>query len=152
MAKSTLGRISFKVKSPLFGLNVERKNFFDAAINTNEVFKTVTGSYVAPAGAVTVKLVAEAADTAALVAPNFTILLAAVVLKLVPVIVTVVPGTVVPEEGLMLVIVGIVVSTQISSPQEFKLPPSPLARSSIVKTQLPDGFSPLNNARLPLGI
>ena len=55
------------------------------------VFNSVIGANVAPVGTVTVKLVVVAAVTVALVAPKNTILLAAVVLKLVPVIVTVAP-------------------------------------------------------------
>jgi hypothetical protein len=47
---------------------------------------------VAPTGEVTVNEVADADETTALVAPKYTILLAAVVLKFVPVMVTVVPG------------------------------------------------------------
>ena len=61
-------------------------------------------SYVAPTGTVTVKLVAEAADTAALIAPKNTILFNAVVLKPVPVIDTVVPTT--PLVGVNEVMVG----------------------------------------------
>src|SRR5471032_380786 len=49
------------------------------------------GWYVAPAGTVTVKLVVLAAVTVAMVAPKNTMLLAVVVLKLVPVMVTDVP-------------------------------------------------------------
>ena len=48
--------------------------------------------WVAPTGTVAVSEVAVAAVTVALVAPKYTMLLAGVVLKLVPVIVTDVPG------------------------------------------------------------
>jgi hypothetical protein len=63
-----------------------------------------TGAKVAPTGAVTVTDVADAAVTSALVAPKCTMLLLAVVLKLVPVIVTVVPVS--PVFGLTDVILG----------------------------------------------
>ena len=65
---------------------------------------TVMGLQFAPAGAVTVRLVAVAAVTLARTAPKKTILFDAVELKLVPVIVTVVPMG--PELGLNDVIVG----------------------------------------------
>ena len=55
------------------------------------LFTTVITSCVDPFGTVTVKLVAVAADIVALAPPKKTILLANVVEKLVPVIVTVVP-------------------------------------------------------------
>ena len=97
--------MSFKVKSALLGLNVGRNGFFDALVRYVETFKTVMGSYVAPTGTVTVKLVAVAVVTVAFVAPNFTLLFAAVVLKLVPVMVIVVPGA--PLVGEKEVIVGI---------------------------------------------
>ena len=73
------------------------------------MFKTVMGALVAPIGTNTVKLVALAAVTIALVAPKNTILLEAVLLKLVPVIVTVAPTA--PEEGLKEVMVGGAAST-----------------------------------------
>jgi hypothetical protein len=59
---------------------------------------------VAPTGTVTVKLVAVAWVTVALVAPKNTILLALVVLKFIPLIITDVPTG--PLEGLKPVIVG----------------------------------------------
>lgn len=62
------------------------------------------GLLVAPAGTVTVNDVAVAAVTVAFAAPKYTILFAAVVLKLVPVIVTDVP--IVPEAGENEVMVG----------------------------------------------
>ena len=68
------------------------------------VFKTVIAACVAPVGTVTVKLVEFAAVTVARVAPKKTMLLAAVVLKSVPVIVTVAPTA--PLIGVKEVIVG----------------------------------------------
>src|SRR5476651_382201 len=62
------------------------------------------GWYVAPAGTVTVKLVALAAVTVAMVAPKNTILLVVVALKLVPVMVTGVPTG--PLDGVNEVMVG----------------------------------------------
>ena len=53
---------------------------------------------MAPLGTVTVKLVLVALVTIALTAPKYTILLAAVVLKSIPVIVTELPG--IPVSGL----------------------------------------------------
>ena len=66
---------------------------------------TAIGPLVAPLGTVAVKLVALAAVTVALVPLNFTVLLAAVALKFVPVIVTGVPTG--PICGLKPVIGGI---------------------------------------------
>ena len=60
----------------------------------------------APAGAVTVSEVAEAAVTVAAFDPKSTVSPDAVGLKLVPVIVTEFPPTVVPLVGLIVVIVG----------------------------------------------
>lgn len=68
------------------------------------LFKTVIGAKVASDGTVTFKLVALAEVTAAFVAPKNTILLATVVLKPVPVIVTAVPGE--PVKGENAVMVG----------------------------------------------
>jgi len=65
------------------------KNWVLYAAKLVAVFKTVIGAKVAPEGTVTVILVAVAAVTVALVAPKNTMLLAAVVLKPVPVRVTV---------------------------------------------------------------
>jgi hypothetical protein len=65
---------------------------------------TEIGAYVAPAGTVTVSDVGKAELTVDLVAPKKTILLLAVVLKFVPVIITVVPMG--PEFGENDVIVG----------------------------------------------
>src|SRR5471030_1654861 len=62
------------------------------------------GWYVAPAGTVTVKLVALAAVTVAMVAPKNTMLLVVVALKLVPVMVTDVPTG--PLAGVNEVMVG----------------------------------------------
>lgn len=63
---------------------------------------TEMGLYVAPTGTVTLSEVEVAADTFAIVAPKNTILLEGVVLKLVPVITTVVPTA--PEVGVKEVI------------------------------------------------
>jgi hypothetical protein len=62
------------------------------------------GAKVAPVGTVTVMLVAEAAVTVALVAPKYTMLLPAVVLKRVPVSVTDAPGM--ADAGLKEVMTG----------------------------------------------
>ena len=62
------------------------------AANVVVVLSSVTGAYVAPAGTVTVRLVAVAAVTVARVAPKNTMLLAGEASKLVPVMVTVAPG------------------------------------------------------------
>jgi hypothetical protein len=58
---------------------------------------TVIGAYVAPVGTITLSEVVEAVVTTAFTAPKYTTLFAAVVLKFVPVIVTVVPMG--PEVG-----------------------------------------------------
>ena len=65
---------------------------------------TLTVPVAAPEGTVTVKLVAVAAVTVAWVVPNRTTLLAGVVLKFVPVMVTVVPTG--PLVGVKLLMVG----------------------------------------------
>lgn len=64
----------------------------------------VIGENVAPKGLVTCKLVALAKVTVAFVAPKYTTLFAGVLLKFVPVIVTVVPAL--PLAGEKLVILG----------------------------------------------
>jgi hypothetical protein len=63
----------------------------EAAVASPTVMETVP--VVAPVGTFTVNVVAVAAETVATTPLNLTILLASVVLKLVPVIVTVVPTT-----------------------------------------------------------
>ena len=68
------------------------------------MFNSVIGPKVAPVGTVTVKLVVLATVTVALVAPKNTILLAAEILKLVPVMVIVVPAA--PLIGVKELIVG----------------------------------------------
>ena len=67
-------------------------------------FVTVMGWHVAPVGTRTLSEVEVADVTFALTAPNHTTLFAGVVLKFVPVIVTVVP--IGPEVGVKEVIVG----------------------------------------------
>ena len=85
--------------------NTGRKFPFSVAFNPVAAFNTVTGAMVAPEGTVTVRLVADGDPVmVALVAPKYTVSSDAVVLKFVPVIVTVVPG--VPVFGLTVVIVG----------------------------------------------
>jgi hypothetical protein len=91
VVKSTLAEISAVVILLLFGLNVGLKNWVLYAAKLVPVFKTVIAPKVAPVGTVTVKLVAVAAVTVARVAPKNTMLLAGVVLKPVPVMVTVAP-------------------------------------------------------------
>jgi hypothetical protein len=66
---------------------------------------TVTAPVLAPAGTVTVNCVVVAAETAAVVPLNLTTLLAGVLLKLVPTMLTVVPAG--PLLGLKLEIVGL---------------------------------------------
>jgi len=68
------------------------KNWVLYAAKLVAVFKTVIGAKVAPVGTVTVILVVVAAVIVALVAPKNTMLLAGVVLKPVPAIVTTSPG------------------------------------------------------------
>jgi hypothetical protein len=68
--------------------NVGRKGL-DAAVNPCTV--SVMGPYVAPVGSVTVKLDGLAPPTAARTAPKYTMLFAAVGLKLFPVIETALP-------------------------------------------------------------
>jgi hypothetical protein len=71
----------------------EGRNFLDAEpISLVAVLSTDMDSYVLPGGTVTVKLVTLAAVTVARVSPKYTMLFAAVALKLRPVIVTLVPG------------------------------------------------------------
>jgi hypothetical protein len=65
---------------------------------------TLIGLYVAPAGTFTVIELTEALVTTPLTAPKYTILLAGIGLKLLPVIVTVVP--IVPLKGENEVICG----------------------------------------------
>ena len=70
---------------------------------------------MAPEGTVTVTLIAEAAVTVARVAPKNTMLLAAVVLKPVPVRVTTIPGL--AFKGLKLVMMGgVIVMTFVDTP------------------------------------
>lgn len=66
---------------------------------------TVIFPVVAPAGTVVVILVVVLAETTAVVPLNFTVLLAGVALKFVPVMVTLVPTG--PLEGVKLVMVGV---------------------------------------------
>jgi hypothetical protein len=89
VAKSTLAPRSEVVILPLVGLNVGLKNWVLYAAKLVSVFKTVIAPYLAPVGTVTVKLVSVALLTVARVAPKNTMLLAAVLLKPVPVRVTV---------------------------------------------------------------
>ena len=72
--------------------------------NPVAIFKRVIGCSVAPTGTVTINCIVVALLTVAFVAPNQTILFATVVLKFVPIIVTVVPMA--PLVGVKLVIVG----------------------------------------------
>lgn len=65
---------------------------------------TVIGAYVVPVGTATVREVIDAAVTADVTAPKYTMLLAAIALKFVPVIMTDVPTG--PEIGLKELIVG----------------------------------------------
>jgi hypothetical protein len=95
----------------LFGLNVGLKNWVLYAAKLVAVFKTVIAPKVAPVGTVTVKLVAVAAVTVARVAPKNTMLLADVVLKPVPVRVTVAPTA--PLVGVKEVMVGAVCANPI---------------------------------------
>jgi len=74
---------------------VAMKGLADIAVSPLHV--TVIGWGVAPVGAVTVKVFAEAPFTVARTPPKYTILLVSVVLKFAPAIVTVVPAG--PEEG-----------------------------------------------------
>ncbi len=104
MVKSTLAEISETLILLILGLNVGVKNLVLPAAKAVLVFKTVIGPKLALAGTVTVKLTVLAALTVALVAPKKTILLAAVVLKPVPVIVTVAPTA--PLAGVNELIVG----------------------------------------------
>lgn len=98
---------------------------------------TVMNPVVAPTGTVVTIWVAVELVTAAVVPLNFTTLLADVVLKLVPVMVTVVPGG--PEEGATAVIVGvgvIIIGTKSSSlPQAVRRP--------VMANKMPSNFSPL---------
>ena len=89
---------------PLLGSKVGVKLLLLYASKPVVVFKTVMGAKVAPVGTVTVSCVAVAAVTVAAVAPKITMLLAGVVLKPVPVMVSVVP--VAPEVGVKEVMVG----------------------------------------------
>jgi hypothetical protein len=70
----------------------------------NPLTVTVIGWYVAPTGIITLSEFVEAVATTAFTAPKYTTLFAAVVLKFVPVIVTVVPMD--PDVGEKEVIVG----------------------------------------------
>ena len=88
---------------PAFRISLP-KGYCSLAVRLVPEFKTDSLSKLAPDGTATVRLVAEAADIVALAAPKHTTLLAAVVLKLAPVIVTLDPG--VPTFGLTPVIVG----------------------------------------------
>ena len=83
---------------------VSLKGFVLLHINPVSVFKTVMFSWVAPTGTITVKLVEVALFTTALAIPKKTILLADVVLKPDPEIVTTVPTG--PLAGVKLVIIG----------------------------------------------
>ena len=86
-------------KSTFDAIDVASKTFVpgivtlngEAEYAVNPLTVTVIGWYVTPAGTVSVSCVNVAAVTVARTAPNHTILLAGVVLKFVPVIVTVVP-------------------------------------------------------------
>jgi hypothetical protein len=78
------------------------------AVSPVVILVTVIGAYVAPTGTVTVRDIEEAELTDAFVAPKKTTLLPAVVLKFVPVIVTVVP--IEPDAGENDVIVGCAVT------------------------------------------
>ena len=89
---------------PIIGVpgKVTLKGALDQAVNPLTV--TVIGLYVAPVGTITLSEVEVADVTVALTAPNHTILFAAIVLKFVPVIVTVAP--IGPEAGVKDVITG----------------------------------------------
>ena len=91
---------SLKVQVPITGLNVK----LVALVPTPVPTVTVIGPVIAAAGTGTVILVAVAADGTASIPPNFTMLLASVVLKFVPVIVTTVP--IPPVAGMKLAIAG----------------------------------------------
>jgi len=80
------------------------KGIVEYPLRATALFNTDMGWYVAPAGTVTVRLVLLPAVTVAIVAPKKTILLAGVVLKFVPVMVTVVP--IGPLPGLKVVMTG----------------------------------------------
>ena len=94
--KFTLGANEFAT------VNVTTKGTVEYAVRLFVV--TVIGEYVAPVGTVTVSDDALAAVTVAFTAPKYTILLAGVVLKFVPEIVTDMP--IAPEVGLKDVMVG----------------------------------------------
>ena len=83
-------------------VNVGRKKGFEIAVRL--LTWTVIGANIAPVGTVVVNCVAVAALTVAFVAPKKTVLFAGVVLKFVPVMVTVAPTL--PEVGVKEVIVG----------------------------------------------
>jgi hypothetical protein len=97
---------------------------------------TVMNPVVAPTGTVVTISVAVELVTTAVVPLNFTMLLADVVLKLVPVMVTVVPGG--PEEGATAVIVGvgvIIIGTKSSSlPQAVRRP--------VMANKMPSNLNP----------
>jgi hypothetical protein len=78
---------------------------FVADVPATPATATVIGPVVAPVGTVVVIEVAVDAETVAAVPLNFTVLFAAVVLKFVPVMVTVAPTT--PDAGVKLVMVGV---------------------------------------------
>ncbi len=103
------------------------------------VFKTLITELVAPAGTVTVKVVAFADVTVAFVAPKNTMLLAGVVLKFVPLIVTASPGL--ACRGLKEVIVGgggkTVIVTKPALPEYALLPPAMPATALIYKAEKP---------------
>jgi hypothetical protein len=103
---------------PLVGVNVGLKNWVLYAAKLVAVFKTVIAPYLAPVGTATVKLVSVALLTIAWVAPKNTMLLAAVLLKPVPVRVTVAPTPALALVGVKEVMVG-------TCAQDLVLKPSP---------------------------
>jgi hypothetical protein len=92
--------------------NVTMNDFTEYAVNPVVRFVTVIGWYVAPTGTVTLSEVEVAAVTVAFTAPKYTMLFAAVVLKFVPVIVTVAPMG--PEVGEKEEIVGVVLAVGVA--------------------------------------
>ena len=95
---------TYKYGFVLEGVNVTVKLVADVPVPPAVV--TVTVPFVAPIGTVTVIDVAVAADTVACVPLNLMVLFAGVVLKLLPVMVTVVPTA--PLVGVNEVMVGAV--------------------------------------------
>ena len=131
---------------------VTKKSEAEVEIKPVITFVTEIGWYVAPVGTVTVSCVAVAAVTAALTAPNHTILFAAVVLKFVPVIVTVVPmGPEVGEKDEIAGINGPVIvfrSTETELLPEFVRARSGFPSPSMSPIAKPIGFVPVVKSTL----